>query len=57
VDNYRLKVEGLKAVGECRCVVCGRRISQEEFEGFEGMCEDCYVEYFQQVEDDEEYYP
>jgi NMD protein affecting ribosome stability and mRNA decay len=29
------------------CEVCGREISDEEFENFEGMCEDCYTEYLQ----------
>jgi NMD protein affecting ribosome stability and mRNA decay len=40
-----------------RCEVCSRKISEEEFESFEGMCEDCYTEYLQQIEDEEEYYP
>jgi len=39
------------------CEVCGKRISKEEFESFEGMCENCYTEYLQQIEDDEGYYP
>jgi len=39
------------------CSVCGREIGKEEFESFEGMCEDCYTEYLQQIEDDEGYYP
>ena len=42
---------------EYHCEVCGRKISKEEFESFEGMCEDCYTEYVQQIEDDEGYYP
>lgn len=39
------------------CEVCGKRISKEEFERCEGMYEDCYFEYLQQIEDDEGYYP
>jgi len=42
---------------EYRCEVSGRKISKEEFESFEGMCESCYTEYLQQIEDDEGYYP
>ncbi|MCD6240800.1 hypothetical protein J7K27_04670 [Candidatus Bathyarchaeota archaeon] len=27
---------------EYRCRVCGRRISREEYEAFDGLCEECW---------------
>lgn len=32
------------------CKVCGKEISKEEYEGNEGMCSDCYYEYYQQLD-------
>jgi NMD protein affecting ribosome stability and mRNA decay len=25
-----------------RCLLCGRRISKEEYETFDGLCQECY---------------
>lgn len=25
-----------------RCLLCGKRISQEEYELFDGLCQECY---------------
>ncbi|MGQ9530364.1 MAG: hypothetical protein ACUVQX_02090 [Candidatus Bathycorpusculaceae bacterium] len=25
-----------------RCLLCGRRISREEYENFDGLCQECY---------------
>jgi len=36
------------------CKVCGIEISEEEYEDKEGMCSDCYYEYYQQLDDEEE---
>jgi NMD protein affecting ribosome stability and mRNA decay len=27
---------------EYHCEVCGRKISKEEYEDYDGMCEECY---------------
>ena len=27
---------------EYRCRVCGRKISKEEYEAFDGLCEECW---------------
>ena len=31
------------------CIVCGKEVSDEEI--IEGMCHDCFVEYYQQLDD------
>lgn len=33
------------------CIVCGKEISEEEADQCEGMCHDCFVEYYQQLDD------
>ncbi|MEM2420142.1 MAG: hypothetical protein QXL38_04060 [Candidatus Bathyarchaeia archaeon] len=38
------------------CMLCGRRISREEYEMFEGTCQECYeideMDYEDEYEDD-----
>ena len=56
-QNTRTCDSKVDAHADYFCEVCGEKISKEEFESFEGMCENCYTEYLQQIEDDEGYYP
>ena len=33
------------------CSNCAKEISRKDFEEYEGMCIDCYTEYYQQYDD------
>jgi NMD protein affecting ribosome stability and mRNA decay len=38
------------------CMKCGREITQEEYEAYDGMCEECYLIEIDELDyEDEEY--
>ena len=39
-----------------KCISCGRRITKEEYENFDGLCKECYeIEIADMDYEDEEY--
>ncbi|MBS7608772.1 MAG: hypothetical protein QW734_02640 [Candidatus Bathyarchaeia archaeon] len=37
------------------CMLCGRRISREEYEMFDGMCQECYEIEIDEMDYEDEY--
>jgi len=46
----------LEEEGSYECVRCGRKITQEEYEMYDGMCEKCYLIEIDELDYEDENY-